>query len=161
MIGILTVIAAAFLSIHILVCATYFISCLRENEKRAAVLAGLQLALPSGVLGILVYLGASDLFENGGDMAALSVGVILIALIPLLLVVKTSPNSRARKGASGLVVGGVRRFDERETVTFPHQLVKMLVSRNKGARRLFTVMDDIFYGKKPKPKAPPAWAGFG
>jgi hypothetical protein len=28
------------------------------------------------------------------------------------------------------------------------------------ARRLFTAMDDIFYGKKPKPKAPPAWAKF-
>lgn len=44
--------------------------------------------------------------------------------------------------------------------TFPHQLIKMLVSRNRMAGRLFTLMDDIYYGKKPKSKAPPAWARF-
>jgi hypothetical protein len=44
--------------------------------------------------------------------------------------------------------------------TFTHKLVLELVSRNAIARRLFTVMDDIFYGKKPKPKAPPKWARF-
>ncbi len=45
--------------------------------------------------------------------------------------------------------------------TFSHKLVVELVSRNAIARRLFTIMDDIFYGKKPKPKPPPAWAHFG
>jgi hypothetical protein len=44
--------------------------------------------------------------------------------------------------------------------TFTHKLVLELVSRNAIARRLFAVMDDIFYGKKPKPKAPPKWARF-
>jgi reductive dehalogenase len=42
--------------------------------------------------------------------------------------------------------------------TFPHRLIVELVSRNRWARRVFSVMDDIFYGRKPKPKAPPAWA---
>ena len=45
--------------------------------------------------------------------------------------------------------------------TFSHKLVVELVSRNAIARRIFTVMDDIFYGKKPKPKAPPRWAHYG
>ena len=44
--------------------------------------------------------------------------------------------------------------------TFPHRLIKEMVARNMISRRLFTLMDDIFYGKRPKPKAPPAWAGF-
>jgi reductive dehalogenase len=44
--------------------------------------------------------------------------------------------------------------------TLPHQLIKILVSRNRMARRLFTTMDDIFYGKKPKSKEPPAWARY-
>ena len=44
--------------------------------------------------------------------------------------------------------------------TLPHRIVISLVVRNKWARRLFSVMDDLFYGKKPKPKAPPAWAKF-
>ncbi len=45
--------------------------------------------------------------------------------------------------------------------TLSHKLIVELVSRNAIARRLFTVMDDIFYGKKPRPKAPPGWAQFG
>jgi len=44
--------------------------------------------------------------------------------------------------------------------TFPHRVVISLVVRNKWARRLFMLMDDVFYGKKPKPKAPPAWADY-
>jgi reductive dehalogenase len=42
--------------------------------------------------------------------------------------------------------------------TFPHRLIVELVSRNKNARGIFNIMDDIFYGKKPKPKTPPPWA---
>ena len=44
--------------------------------------------------------------------------------------------------------------------TFPHRVVISLVVRNKWARRLFSLMDDLFYGKKPKPKVPPAWAQY-
>jgi reductive dehalogenase len=44
--------------------------------------------------------------------------------------------------------------------TFPHRVVISLVVRNKWARRLFSLMDDLFYGKKPKPKAPPEWAQY-
>jgi reductive dehalogenase len=44
--------------------------------------------------------------------------------------------------------------------TFPHRVIISLVVRNRWARRLFSVMDDLFYGKKPKPKAPPDWAKF-
>ena len=44
--------------------------------------------------------------------------------------------------------------------TFPHKLIVMLITRNRLARRIFSVMDDIFYGKKPKSKAPPDWAQF-
>jgi len=46
------------------------------------------------------------------------------------------------------------------TRTFPHNLIVELISRNSISRRLFTIMDDIFYGKKPKPKAPPKWAQY-
>jgi reductive dehalogenase len=44
--------------------------------------------------------------------------------------------------------------------TFPHKIIVELVSRNVIAGRLFTVMDDVFYGKRPRPKAPPGWAKF-
>jgi hypothetical protein len=44
--------------------------------------------------------------------------------------------------------------------TFPHKLIVELITRNALARRVFSVMDDIFYGRKPKPKSPPTWARF-
>lgn len=45
--------------------------------------------------------------------------------------------------------------------TLPHLLIKWIVSRNSISRRIFSAMDDIFYGKKPRSKDAPAWAGFG
>jgi reductive dehalogenase len=44
--------------------------------------------------------------------------------------------------------------------TFPHKLILELVSRNRRSRRIFNVMDDVFYGRRPKPKAAPPWARF-
>jgi len=44
--------------------------------------------------------------------------------------------------------------------SFPHRVVIALVVRNKWARRLFALMDDLFYGKKPKSKTPPEWAQY-
>lgn len=44
--------------------------------------------------------------------------------------------------------------------TFPHRIIVALITRNKWSRRLFSTMDDIFYGTRPKPKAPPDWAQF-
>lgn len=44
--------------------------------------------------------------------------------------------------------------------TFPHRLIVSMVSRNRIARRIFNLMDDIFYGEKPKPKSGPQWASF-
>jgi hypothetical protein len=36
-----------------------------------------------------------------------------------------------------------------------------MVGRNSTARKLFSTMDDVFYGKRPRPKEPPAWARYG
>lgn len=44
--------------------------------------------------------------------------------------------------------------------TWPHRIIVRLISRNKWSRRIFNVMDDIFYGRKPKPKLPPEWASY-
>ena len=44
--------------------------------------------------------------------------------------------------------------------TFPHKLIVELVTRNVKARHVFSVMDDIFYGKKPRPKPAPKWARY-
>lgn len=44
--------------------------------------------------------------------------------------------------------------------TFPHKIIRALISRNRYSRHLFSIMDNIFYGKKPKPKTAPKWAQF-
>jgi len=44
--------------------------------------------------------------------------------------------------------------------TLPHKLIRAMITRNRYSRRLFNLMDDIFYGKKPKPKAAPEWASY-
>ena len=43
----------------------------------------------------------------------------------------------------------------------PHKMIRFMIARNAFARRVFSWMDDIFYGKKPKPKLAPEWAQFG
>jgi reductive dehalogenase len=42
--------------------------------------------------------------------------------------------------------------------TFPHKIILWLITRNKISRRLFSIMDDIFYGRKPKVREIPKWA---
>jgi reductive dehalogenase len=44
--------------------------------------------------------------------------------------------------------------------TLPHRMIVWMVARNRAAARLFSSMDDLFYGKRPRPKEPPAWARF-
>jgi reductive dehalogenase len=44
--------------------------------------------------------------------------------------------------------------------TFPHKIIRALITRNRISRTLFNLMDDIFYGRKPKPKAAPEWAQY-
>jgi len=44
--------------------------------------------------------------------------------------------------------------------TFPHRLIVWLITRNRHSRRIFSVMDDIFYGRRPKPKKGPSWARY-
>jgi reductive dehalogenase len=44
--------------------------------------------------------------------------------------------------------------------TFPHKMIVEGVSRNKLSRRIFSLMDDIFYGRKPEAKKGPRWARY-
>ncbi len=44
--------------------------------------------------------------------------------------------------------------------TLPHKLIVELIARNANARHIFSFMDDIFYGRKPKPRPAPEWTKF-
>ena len=116
MTDILIFITALALAIHALICTAFFISSIWENERRAAAFGGVQLAVPMGLFTLLFFLKNSGFVDSKSGIAALCVGVIFIVLAPLLLVIKTTRNNKALAGTKGLIVGSVRRFDERETV---------------------------------------------
>lgn len=44
--------------------------------------------------------------------------------------------------------------------TLPHRLISAMIARNSLSKRLFSIMDDVFYGKRPRPKDGPGWARF-
>ncbi len=44
--------------------------------------------------------------------------------------------------------------------TFPHKIIRSLITRNHLSRTLFNLMDVLFYGTQPKPKPAPEWAQF-
>lgn len=44
--------------------------------------------------------------------------------------------------------------------TFPHKVILYMIARNALARKLFALMDDIFYGQQPKPKTGPKWTSY-
>ncbi len=44
--------------------------------------------------------------------------------------------------------------------TLPHRFIKLLITRNRIARRLFYHMDDLFYGRRPKAGPGPRWATY-
>ncbi|MCP4750515.1 MAG: hypothetical protein GY866_06455 [Proteobacteria bacterium] len=44
--------------------------------------------------------------------------------------------------------------------TLPHKLLVEFIARNSLSRRLFSKMDDVFYGNQPKPHEAPEWAKF-
>jgi hypothetical protein len=44
--------------------------------------------------------------------------------------------------------------------TFPHKVIVELITRNWLSRRIFSIMDDVFYGRKPKPHPGPHWSRY-
>ncbi|MGD9281901.1 MAG: hypothetical protein PVF60_13465, partial [Desulfobacterales bacterium] len=44
--------------------------------------------------------------------------------------------------------------------SFPHKVIRALITRNRLSRKFFHLTDDIFYGRKPKSKGGPDWAQY-
>jgi len=95
---------------------TFFVSCIWEKEKRASVFSGLQFAGMLAVLVVFLYLRSIGFFETTLGFVLLIAGFIIGALGALLLTKRTALNPRALQGAKGLIVGDVKRHDEREEV---------------------------------------------
>lgn len=116
MVNILIFIAALALVIQAFIGFTYFISCIWEKEKRATVFAGLQFLGMLALMILFFFLKGAGFFETNFGLVVIIAGLIFGALAGFLLVRRTGVNPRALKGAKGLIVGEVKRHDERAQV---------------------------------------------
>lgn len=116
MINILIFLAALVLIMPAIIGLTYFVSCIWEKEKRASILAGLQFLGMLALVIILFFLAWIDFFESTAGLTLLICGLVLGALASFLLIIRFGSNPKARQGAKGLIIGEVKRPDEREIV---------------------------------------------
>lgn len=136
---ILTIIAAVVLSVQALIGLSFFISCLWEGEKRASFFAGLQLAGMLLMLLLFLYLTGNGYFQTTLGAVLLALALVAAAAAFFLLARRSTPNLKALKGTRGLIVGEVKRADEREIV----------FARNRSIRPGSTEYD-IFYKEHPE-----------
>lgn len=116
MVSLLIFIAALGLIVKAFIGLGYFISCILEKEKRATVFAGLQFLGMLALVAVFFFLAGIGFFQTKLGLALLIAGLTLGALASFLLMRKTGANQRALKGANGLIVGEMKRHDEREIV---------------------------------------------
>jgi reductive dehalogenase len=112
----LIVLAALVLVVQACIGLSFFISCIWEEEKRATLFAGLQCLGMLCVLIAFLYLVRIDFFETDTGLAILIIGLLLGAVMAFIFLRRTAPNKKALAGTKGLIVGDVRRFDERDHV---------------------------------------------
>lgn len=95
---------------------SFFISSIWEKEPRASVYALLQFLAMTGALVVFLYLAWIDFFGTGMGLAILVAGYVCAALAAFFLLARFGANPEALKGAKGLIVGKIRRHDERDIV---------------------------------------------
>jgi reductive dehalogenase len=95
---------------------SFFITCLQEKERRASLFAALQLVAMLLLLVFFFHLHSTGFFRTGTGIALLVVGLVFFGAFAFVLLRRTLPNPKALLGAKGLIVGEVKRFDEREIV---------------------------------------------
>jgi len=116
MLTFLLLIAGSILIINSIIGLSFFITCLQEKERRASLFAALQFVAMLLLLGFFFQLYSVGFFRTGAGIALLVVGLVFFGAFAFVLLRRTLPNPKALLGAKGLIVGEVKRFDEREIV---------------------------------------------
>ena len=113
MINMLLFITGAALIIQALIGLSFLISSIWEKERRATLLAGLQLLGMLGPVFLFFYLLAHGFFKTPLGIFCLLAGLICAGVGFYFLARRSGPNPRALAGSKGLIVEQVNRFDER------------------------------------------------
>jgi reductive dehalogenase len=95
---------------------SFLVASFREEENRAAVFAGIQFVLFFGGLVLFALVYATGFFETAPGRMLLILMLAFTAAGAWLLFRRNGENEKALEGSAGLIVGEVKRFDERETV---------------------------------------------
>ena len=109
-IGIIGLIAQAFIGL------SFFISCIWEKERRASVFAGFQFICMSAFLVVFLLLIWIGFFQTTPGLVILIAGYVFALSATIVLLRRTAPNLRVLQGTRGLIVGEVKRQDERTHV---------------------------------------------
>jgi reductive dehalogenase len=139
MINSLLIIAATALIIQAFIGLTYLISSIWEKEKRASIFAGLQFVGMLGLVIVFFYLREIGFFKTSLGLVLLISGIVVGAVGIFLFMRKTAPNPRALQGTIGLIVGEVKRYDQRQHV----------FGRNRSIRP-GSDQYKVFYGEHPE-----------
>ena len=138
MVSFLLFMAALGLVVQAIIGLSFLISSIWEKEPRASVFALLQFLGMSFVLLVFLLLIRFDFFETKIGVALLVLGYVFAIIMAILMLWKARPNLKALKGTAGLIIGDVKRFDERDHV----------FARNRSLRP-GTEQYKAFYEKKP------------
>ena len=139
MISVLIFIAALALIVPACIGLNFFVSSIWEKERRAAIFGGFQFFVMLALVIGFFYLQRTGYFETTAGILVLTAGLILGVLALYFLIRKTAANPIALQGSKGLIVGEVKRKDEREIV-FARNL-----SLRPGSEQY-----KIFYGEHPE-----------
>ncbi len=116
LVTVLLAVGALGLAVQALIGLSFFVSCIWEKERRASVFAGLQFLGMCALLVIYLLLIWNGFFRTTLGLAILIAGYVLDVSGAILLLRRTAPNPRALQGSKGLIVGEVKRQDERTHV---------------------------------------------
>jgi reductive dehalogenase len=136
---VLTFVAGIVLTVQALAGLSFFISCLREREKRASIFAGLQLTAMLLIIILFLYLRSTGFFRTALGAALLALALLTAAIGFFFLFRRSAPNLSALKGSKGQIIGEVKRVDEREIV----------FARNRSIRPGSTEYE-VFYNEHPE-----------
>lgn len=141
MIDVLTVIGVIGLAVQAFIGLSFFISCILEKETRATIFALLQFIGMTIVLIVFIVLAINGIFHTTLGTVVLIIGYIGAIAAAVLLLRKDKPNPKALEGTKGLVVGEVKRHDERE----------IIFARNRSLRP-DSEQYETFYNEHPEYK---------
>jgi reductive dehalogenase len=123
MLSIIIFCVATVLIAQALIGLNFFVSSVREREKRASIFAGLQFLGMLALAIVFFIFNKNEFFTTDQGRVLLIAGTVLGLAACIFFLRRTAPNEKAFKGTNGLIVGKVQRFHESQIVYARNELI--------------------------------------